>query len=117
MKTTAFEYLLKEMTPTQQAALEELERNHSELLWDGGKVETKPLRVSIKNVNGKSMGAVNTREKDSFLRLEFRGRDYAGPRIITTGHKNFDKAFDLINYSDVIEASNIIASIKQRYLG
>ena len=80
MKTPTFELLLTKMSPTQQSALEELEKAHSDLVWDGGTIDTRPLRVSIKNGKGQSMAAINTREKEAFLRLEFRGRDYYNGR-------------------------------------
>ena len=50
MQTSRFKAVLEAMNPTQQSALEELEKGHSELMWDGGKVDTRPLRVSIKNI-------------------------------------------------------------------
>ena len=116
MKTPAFELLLTRMSPTQQSALEELELTHNDLVWDGGTVDTRPLRVSIKNVKGQNMAAINTREKEAFLRLEFRGRDYNGPNAVPTNHRNFDKMCDLINSSSVKVASDIMEAIKQKYL-
>ena len=116
MQTSRFKAVLEAMNPTQQSALEELEKVHSELMWDGGKVDTRPLRVSIKNMDGKSMAAINTREKDTFLRLEFRSIDYNGYHGFPTQHRNFDKAYDLFGYSNVAIASEIISVIKQKYI-
>ena len=116
MQTLQFKSLFEAMNPTQQSVLEELEKVHSELMWDGGKVDTRPLRVSIKNMNGKSMAAINTREKGAFLRLEFRSIDYNGYHGFPTQHRNFDKAYDLFGYSNVAIASEIISVIKQKYI-
>lgn len=116
MKTPEFETLLKAMNSRQRSALEELEQSHSDIIWDGGQVATRPLRVSVKNNNERSMAAINTREKDAFLRLEFRSRDYKGPHGTFTRHRNFDKAYDLFTYSDINIASDIIRIIKQNYL-
>ena len=116
MQTSQFKALLEAMNPAQQSVLKELEKVHSELMWDGGKVDTRPLRVSIKNTDGKSMAAINTREKDAFLRLEFRSRDYNGHHGFPTQHRNFDKAYDLFAHSNVAIASEIISVIKQKYI-
>ena len=96
MKTPQFDVLIAAMTPTQQSALEELEQSHPDIKWDGGKVDTRPQRVSIKTLEGKNIAAINTREKEAFLRLEFRTNDYHGRYGIRTNHRNFDKAYDAL---------------------
>ena len=115
MKTPAFENLLNRMNPTQQSALEELAKMHPDLTWDGGKPDTRPLRVSIKNAHGRNIAAINTREKDSFLRLEFRSADYSGPNSFGTNHRNFNRAFDLITASSISKAADIVSVVKQNY--
>ena len=67
MRTPAFDALLNEMEQTQKHALEQFASNHQDLLWDGGKINTWPLRVSIKK-NNRSIAAINTRRKEAYLR-------------------------------------------------
>ena len=116
MKTNSFITILKEMNNSQRTALEELESMHSDLVWHGGKVDTSPLRVSIKNTSNQSMAAINTRERKAFLRLEFRSRDYDGPKASPTRNRYFDRKYDLVDPDDTLDASGIISAIKQNYL-
>ena len=104
------------MNDSQRKALEALESMHSDLVWHGGKVDTSPLRVSIKNISGKNMAAINTRERKAFLRLEYRSRDYDGPKASPTRHRIFDRKYDLVDLDDTLDASGIISAIKQNYL-
>ena len=104
------------MNDNQRTALKMLESMHPDLSWHGGKVDTRPLRVSIKNKSDQSMAAINTRELKAFLRLEFRSRDYDGPKASPTKHRDFDRKYDLIDPDDVSEASKIISAIKKNYL-
>lgn len=115
MKTPSFNILLSKMSPTQQSALEELERIHTDLVWDGGSPDALPFRVSVKNQIGKSMAAINTRQKEAFLRLEFRSRDYSGSNGVLLRHKNFDKGFDLIDSTSIPVAAEILSDIKKNY--
>lgn len=114
MRTPAFDALLNEMEQTQKHALEQLASNHQDLLWDGGKINTWPLRVSIKK-NNRSIAAINTRRKEAYLRIEFRGKDYNGIHCKPTKHKAFDKCYDLVNNSSIDVASEIISEIKEHY--
>lgn len=115
MKTDSFITILKEMDQNQKKVLEELENLHSDLVWHGGKVDTSPLRVSIKNMSDQSMAAINTRKRKAFLRLEFRKKDYNGPGASPTNHKDFNRKYDLVDPDDIYEASKILKNIKQNY--
>jgi hypothetical protein len=115
MKTNSFIAILKEMNNSQRTTLEELESMHSDLVWHGGKIDTRPLRVSIKSISDQSMAAINTRERKAFFRLEFRSRDYDGPKASPTGHIGFDRKYDIVESDDTLDASGIISAIKQNY--
>jgi hypothetical protein len=115
MQTQSFENLLGYMTPSQVSILELLEQRHPDLVWDGGKAESRPLRVSIKGVNNKSMAAINTRSKDILFTLEFRSKDYSGPNTSPTRHKNFDRVYSIDSSSCIDEVSDIISIIKTHY--
>lgn len=115
MKTNKFTALIDAMSSMQKEALIKLEEDHPDLIWDGGKINTRPLRVSIKNSSGRNISAINTREKDAFLRLEFRSKDYNGTHSFFTQHKNFDKAYDIVRLSDINIASEILNSVKTNY--
>ena len=94
-----------------KTALEELESKHSDLNWYGGSLDSRPLRVGIKQ-NGKNIAAINTRSKDMFLKLEFSRSDYSGSLGEATKHKTFNWCYPLVRNSDVEVASVIINEIK-----
>lgn len=115
MKTPAFETLLSEMNEKQRSALISMEAANSDIVWDGGKIDPRPLRVSLKSRNGQNMAAINTRESETFLRLEFRSKDYAGTETFQLDHRSFDRGYDLKDSSAIDVASKIISTIKSIY--
>jgi len=66
-------------------------------------------------IREKSFSVLNTRKKKAIVTLEFRSRDYDGPLATRTGHKNFDRKFDVTDPLDKLKASEIISKIKQNY--
>jgi len=116
MRIESFEIILKSMTAAQREALVELEMQHPDLVWTGGKNSARPLRVSVKSQNGRSIAAFNTRVRRSFLRLEFRSRDYDGAEALRTGHRDFDRAYDLVSAESTTVATRIISVIKNNYV-
>ena len=119
MRDHSFMSLIKEMTPMQRSVCNRLEESNADLIWYGGKVDTWPLRVSVKNREDQSLFAINTRQKKKYLRLEFRSIDYDGEFASPTQHLNFDRYFDFVDEEDVEEdisvASKIISTIKMNY--
>lgn len=114
MKAGTFDILVSKMSPNQRMALNQWENKHSELIFKGGSLTTKPLRVKI-NKGKKGIAAVNTRGKDMFLKLEFRKRDYVSDDTVTTKHRNFDNAYCIGTENQVNRASEIIGILKEKY--
>lgn len=113
MKDDKFNLILNEVNQPQNYVLTFLEKAHPDISWEGGKIDY--LRVSLA-FGGKKIAAINPRNKNAILRLEFKSSDYDGPNSSPAGHKTFDRTFDIVNQlSDVEKASDIISAIKANY--